>query len=96
VPALGDYPNVWDSALAVLEEKGYAVWHSPGADLYYAQRDGWDFAADTPTALLGLVAIYEHRDPAGYAENWWRAQPRHKSTELPATPPDYIPVWQRR
>lgn len=96
MPALGDYPNVWDSAIAVLEEKGYAVWHDPRAELYCAQRAGWDFAADTPTALLGLVAIYEHRDPAEYAENWWRARPRQRGTDLPTTPPDYTPVWQRR
>jgi hypothetical protein len=96
MPALGAYASVWNSALAVLEEKGYEVWHDPGPDLFYAQKDGWDFAADDPTALLGLVAIYEHRKPEAYAEYWWRATPRCGSTDLPTTPPDYTPVWQRR
>jgi hypothetical protein len=92
MPALGAYASVWNSALAVLEEKGYAVWHSPGPDLFYAEKDGWDFAADDPTALLGLVAIYEHRKPAAYAEYWWRATPAHGSTDLPTDPPDYTSV----
>jgi hypothetical protein len=96
VPALGEYPNVWDSALAVLEEKGWQVWRNPTADLYCAERDGWDFTADTPISLLGLVALYEHRRPDSYSEYWWRARPRRAGTDLPTSPPDYTPVWARR
>jgi hypothetical protein len=93
MPALGAYANVWDSALAVLEEKGYAVWAT--GDLVHAEKDGWDFTADDPIALLGLVAIYEHRAPGSYAEYWWKAAPRHGSADLPTEPPAYTPVWQK-
>jgi hypothetical protein len=96
VPTLGEYPNVWDSAIAVLEEKGFDVWRNEGHDTYYAQRAGWDFSADTPISLLGLVAIYEHRAPGSYTEYWWKAQPSHRSLDLPAVPPDYTPVIERR
>lgn len=95
MPALGEYPNVWDSAIAVLEEKGFDVWRDEAAEVFWAQRGGWDFLADSPIALLGLVAIYEQREPGSYTEYWWKAQPRHDSLDLPTAPPDYTPVWRR-
>jgi len=95
VPALGEYPNVWDSAIAVLEQKGYTVWHDSRTDMYGAERGGWDFLADSPISLLGLVALYEHKQPDGYTEYWWRTAPRRSSLDLPTTAPDYTPVWQR-
>jgi hypothetical protein len=95
VPALGEYANVFDTALAVLEQKGYAVWKDETADMFCAQRAGWDFTADSPISLLGLVAIYEHKHPDTYTEYWWRTQPAHGWQSLPTTPPDYTPVWQR-
>ena len=96
MPALSEYANVFDTAVAVLERKGYQVWVSPRTDLVWAQRDGWDFAAETPIALLGLVAIYEHTRPAGYTEYWWRTEPERRYADLPTTPPDYHPVTDRR
>lgn len=95
MPALGEYANVYDTAIAVLEQKGFAVWHNETAEMFCAQRDGWDFTADSPISLLGLVAIYEHKDPPTYTEYWWKTQPERRSTDLPTTPPDYVPVWER-
>jgi hypothetical protein len=95
VPALGEYANVFDTALAVLEQKGYDVWKDEAADVFCAQRGGWDFTADSPISLLGLVAIYEHTRPQAYTEYWWRAVPAHGWRALPTTAPDYAPVWRR-
>lgn len=95
MPALGEYPDVEDTALAVLEQKGFAVWRNDDAGLFCAQRDGWDFMADSPISLLGLVAIYEHRQPPSYTEYWWRTAPERGTDAIPTTPPDYHPVWQR-
>jgi hypothetical protein len=95
VPALSEYPNVWDTAIAVLEQKGYAVWHDRDSDMFGAEREGWDFLADSPIALLGLVAIYEHKHPDTYTEYWWRTQPTHTSLALPSAPPPYTPITRR-
>ena len=27
------------------------------------KKDGWDFVANSPCALLGLIAIYEYKNP---------------------------------
>ncbi|HEY9392174.1 MAG TPA: hypothetical protein VIR27_20675 [Mycobacteriales bacterium] len=96
MPALGEYADVHDTAIAVLEQKGFAVWKDEDADLFCAERNGWDFMADSPVSLLGLVAIYEHQHPTSYVEYWWKAAPTRRSDALPTTPPDYVPVWQRR
>lgn len=95
MPALGEYANVYDSAIAVLERKGFSVWRDESADMFCAQRSGWDFMADSPISLLGLVAIYEHKSPQTYAEYWWRTTPECDAASLPTAPPDYVPVWRR-
>ncbi|MBL8622590.1 MAG: hypothetical protein JNK64_14850 [Myxococcales bacterium] len=71
MPTLSDYVNVFGEATAVLHEKGYQVWYAEASKLFFAEKDGWDFAADSPTALLGVVAIYEARQPKAYREYWW-------------------------
>ena len=99
MPALSEYSNVYDSALQVLDEKGFQVWYESGPDLYCAEKDGWDFAAESPIGLLGLVALWEQIGPAAYEEYWWRVaaptwRPRYRS--LPnAAPKEFVPVWRR-
>ncbi|HEY9475240.1 MAG TPA: hypothetical protein VIS06_15510 [Mycobacteriales bacterium] len=95
MPALGEYADVYDTAIAVLEQKGFTIWKDEAADMFCAQRDGWDFMGDSPISLLGLVAIYEHKNPTSYVEYWWRTAPTRASGSIPTTPPEYEPVWQK-
>jgi hypothetical protein len=95
MPALSEYANVFDTALAVLEQKGFSVWRDEKTDMFCAQRKGWDFMADNPISLLGLVAIYEHKNPEAYVEYWWKTEPAQSSQSIPTTAPEYVPVWHR-
>lgn len=95
MPTLSEYSNVYGTALHVLRDKGYQVWFEPSNNLYWAERDGWDFASESPCGLLGVAAIYEHRKPPVYKEYWWRQEeldPRH----LPQQPTPYRPALVTR
>jgi hypothetical protein len=50
-PALGEYVNVYNSALNVISKKGYQLWYDADSDLFGAERGGWDFLADNPISL---------------------------------------------
>jgi hypothetical protein len=91
MPALGEYVNVYSSALETLTSKGYQVWYDGESELYCAEKNGWDFMAENPISLLGLVAIYEAQAPQSYSEYWWRREgPDH--THLPNSPRPYTSV----
>jgi hypothetical protein len=95
MPTLSQYTNVHDTAVDLLHRKGYQVWRDEGAQLYYAERDGWDFAVDDPVGLLGVVAIYEARQPSAYVEYWWRDDSvSGAERRLPTRPErDFMPVY---
>ncbi len=93
--ALSEYANVHNTALHVLYAKGFQVWHDKETDLYCAERGGWDFMAESPTSLLGVVAIYEYRNPSRYAEYWWREEGPADFRNLPSKPKPYKPVWKK-
>lgn len=95
MPALSEYVNVYNSALEVLREKGFRVWRDEGTDTFCAERDGWDFVADNPLSLLGLVGIYEHRRPSEWREYWWKSEGPLDYRRLPTTAPDYRSVIER-
>jgi hypothetical protein len=95
MPALSEYSNVYNDALLILLKKGYQVWYSKDADVYCAERNGWDFQADTPCGLLGIVAIYEFRQPAAYVEYWWREDGSDVYHQLPEQPRPYKSVVER-
>ncbi|MCY1043320.1 hypothetical protein OV208_18530 [Corallococcus sp. bb12-1] len=96
MPALTEYPNVSDTALIILKQKGFQVWYDKMAEAFCAEKDGWDFMATSPCGLLGVVAIYEHKHPEKFAEYWWRER-RSPSLydNLPDGPRPYTPVWQK-
>ena len=87
MPALSEYTNVYGSALAHLRDKGYQVWYVAKTRLFWAEKDGWDFASESPCGLLGLVAIFELRAPRNYSEYWWRASDEIDLRSLPSSPP---------
>jgi hypothetical protein len=98
MPTLSQYTNVFDTAVALLHRKGYQVWRDDPSQLYFAERDGWDFAADDPVGLLGVVSIYEERAPTGYSEYWWRSSADTGSERALPTKParPYTPVYARK
>src|SRR5262245_27417598 len=91
MPTLSSYINVFGTALQVLKDKGYQLWFQPDTNLYYAERDGWDFAGDSPCDLLGIVAIFEHVRPQRYKEYWWRTGDID-TRSLPDAPAPYASV----
>ena len=95
MPALSEYTNVYNTALLILQQKGFRLWYDEPTATYCCERDGWDFRADSPTGLLGVVAIFEHKRPPEFREYWWREQGPLSYRDLPRTPPDYQPVWRR-
>lgn len=94
MPTLSQYTNVFDTALALLHAKGYQVWRDDVAQLFYAERDGWDFAADDPVGLLGVIGIFEAVQPAEYREYWWTKESARGLQRRLATRPErpYTPV----
>jgi hypothetical protein len=95
MPTLSDYRNVYGEAVKVLREKGYQVWRTEPSQMYCAEKDGWDFMADSPTALLGVIAIFEHKRPEKYREYWWSTESFLLADSLPATPQAYDSVMVR-
>lgn len=96
VPTLSQSSNVYRAAVSVLHAKGFQVWCERSAGTYFAERDGWDFCADDPVALLGLVALFEARAPAEYREYWWRMEAESGPVELPEAPAQpYVSVMER-
>ena len=95
MPALSEYTNVYGTALAHLEELGFQLWRDPRTELFCAERGGWDFMAESPVALLGLVKIFELTAPAEWREYWWRHPTPRSHTTLPTVPTPYVPTTTR-
>lgn len=94
--AIADYTNVHDTALRVLLEKGYQIWCDEKSNEYWAEKDGWDYVSRSPVALLGLIAIYEYRQPTAWSEYWWRAPDYEIGLRVPSKPKPYTPIYARK
>jgi hypothetical protein len=92
MPALSEYVNVYNSALTIIENKGFQIWFNDKAELYCAEREGWDFMAENPISLLGLIAMHEAITPSVYAEYWWKSNPPSDYQSLPTKPRAYVSV----
>lgn len=95
MPALSEYANVYDTAVELLQRAGFQVWFNEKADLFCAERDGWDFMAESPVGLLGLVKMHEAIAPSGWREYWWKLATRVDAGRLPRKPRPYISVASR-
>ena len=73
--------------MVILNTKGFRTWTDEGENNFFAARDGWDFMADDPIQLLGLVAIFEHTKPPKKEEYWWRIEEPWLVESLPKAPP---------
>ncbi|PWF25499.1 hypothetical protein [Corticimicrobacter populi] len=92
MPALSEYSNVYNTALNVLDRKGFSVWYDEEAEMFCAERNGWDFMAETPCGLLGLVAIHEFQNPSSFEAYWWRLDDKDLYGQMSNTAPDYVSV----
>jgi hypothetical protein len=69
---LFSYPNVWNTCLLILRERGYRLFLLGDLDergtilrcTWNAEMDGMKFRAENPIELLGLVGIHEYHRPA--------------------------------
>ncbi|KDN09921.1 MULTISPECIES: hypothetical protein [unclassified Gilliamella] len=59
--------------------------------MYCAEKNGWDFIADSPSGLLGLIRIYEFKKPAIYKEYWWKDDDKNLLNNL-RKKPKYISI----
>jgi hypothetical protein len=95
--ALAESSNVVNTCFLLLDKKGWRCWYNESLDMFGAEKDGWDFLANSPAGLVGLVAIYEHCNPTEFREYWWRADgPEDHYTTIPNAKPEFIPVSQCR
>ena len=95
MPALGAHCNVSNTCLVILAEKGFRTWTDEDGDYFYAEKDGWDFMANDPIQLLGLITIYERTGPDKFKEYWWRIREPWLVEDLPKEAPDYTPIWKK-
>jgi len=95
MPALSYYTNFHNTALVILQRKGFRVWTEQDGNAICAERDGWDFMAEDPVRLLGLISIFEFHQPGAYKEYWWKIDDPWLYESVAAGPPDYVPVWSR-
>ena len=72
MPDISAYPNVFNTALVVIESKGFSVHFDQSKEWWYAKKGEWEFLADDPIQLLGLVSIYEYHSPKEKKEYWWK------------------------
>ena len=56
----------------VLEKKGFSLRFDESREWWFAKKEDWEFMADDPIQLLGLVSIYEHHSPTDKTEYWWK------------------------
>ncbi|GGN85532.1 hypothetical protein GCM10010112_66040 [Actinoplanes lobatus] len=96
MPTLSEHVNVYTTAIAVLEQKGFSIWYDRENDTFCAQRDGWDFWADNPISLLGLAAIFEYKNPSEYTNRWWETEGSIRYPNVPETAPEYTPAYRLR
>lgn len=61
-----DFPVIFQTILA----KGYQVWMDDIGG-FWAEKNGWDFVSDNPAGLLGMIVIYETKQPDSFQPRWW-------------------------
>ena len=75
MPDLSSHPNVYETCLRVIADRGWRIAARLGDD---DESMGWEAArddvvlwADNPIELLGLVGVWEARWPGAYEPWWW-------------------------
>lgn len=78
---LSSNANVYNPCLRIIREKGYKLDLQgeldeegiiiPESMIWIAEKGEFDFLADTPIELLGLVSIHETVNPKNSEAYWW-------------------------
>jgi len=92
---LVDSGNINNTVLTILEKKGFQIW-SDRPNSYWAEKNGWDFNAQSLPELLGLIDIYEFINPKVYKEYWWKLDEKMTLENLPKQENSYIPIYKKR
>jgi hypothetical protein len=90
MPTLSSYSNVFNTCLLILREKGWRFWvdgKGKPTEAFWAEKDGWDLVGYSPVELLGLVAIFERKNPKTPKDYWWREE--GPILKLPTKAPKY-------
>lgn len=95
MPTLTSHVNTENTALVIIKRKGYQYWYDEKAEMYFAEKNGWDFAAPGATELLGVIAIFEQANPTKFKEYWWRIDKPWLKSSVPSEPQPYRPVYKR-
>jgi hypothetical protein len=76
--ALGSHGNVYNTCLLILKAHGFSLsiedsdeGNDSSSTIWMAEKNGYDFHADNPIELLGLVSIYEYHRPDGEPTPYW-------------------------
>lgn len=69
---LSSYPNVFNTCLVLLRREGFNLAYDKANDVWKAERNEFQFKADNPIELLGLVSIYQKLQPKDQKEYWWQ------------------------
>jgi len=96
MPSLSSYINVYGTAVTVIRGKGFQIWTDETEENWFAERSGWDFQADNPIELLGLIGIFETLNPTTHSEYWWRDSDAVNFDLIPKQPAPYSPVVHRK
>jgi hypothetical protein len=89
---LFSYPNVWNTCLLILQERGYRLYLTGDPDevgtisrcAWNAEKNGVKLRGDNPIELLGLVGIYEYHQPQKDVPYWWRIEGDNVIAEMEA------------
>lgn len=81
--------------LNILDKKGFRMWYDEDFEMYCAEKEGWNFMANSPSKLLGLVTIYECKQPVKYKNYWWKDNDIDLLECLNRRKPNYISVCNK-
>ena len=92
MPALSIYSNVENTALVILDSKGYRVWKDASTNLLMAEKEGWDFCGESAVELLAAASIFEYHSPKEFKEYWWRIEAPDLLNDIPTAKPNFDSV----
>ncbi|MDB5335272.1 MAG: hypothetical protein JWN70_891 [Planctomycetaceae bacterium] len=98
---LSSQANVYNTCLRILRDRGHELEVSGDqlddgiypTDLHWiARKNGFTFSADNPIELLGLVAIFDFKQPTEDCPYWWTVEGADVWSQLMETAfPDKTP-----
>lgn len=68
---LTDHYHNYPLMIKIATDKGYYLWVDKSGS-FWAEKEGWDFVSDNLAGLLGIIFIYEYKNPKIYKDGWWK------------------------